>query len=176
MPVTLHALTALDVHRATPLPIGWPHNLRILYAPVDDVHAALLDLVRSTTRSLSLAMYALDDRELADAVRVLCADPHITVQITLDGSQAGTAFEAALLTAERYPATSIAVGSSERGSLMHLKDLVVDGWYVATGSTNWSRSGQSAQDNTLTVIKSRVVADTATARLAAIHAHILTGR
>lgn len=174
--VTLRSLAALDVHKTGGFPAGYPRNLRTFYVPVDDVHGCLLDLLRSCTRSLTVAMYALDDRELADRVRALCADPKIPVQITLDASQAANVHEAALLAAEQYPATSIAIGNSEHGSLMHLKDVVVDGLFVATGSTNWSTSGQFAQDNALTVVRNAVLAAEVTARIGAIHQHILAAQ
>lgn len=172
--MALRSLAALDAHRAAgPPPPGYPAGVRTLYAPTDDVHGALAVLVASATRSLSLAMYALTDRVLADAVRAKLTDPRVAVQITLDGSQAASPAERALITAEAYPASSIAVGSSEHGGLMHLKMLIVDGRDTVTGSTNWTASGQWAQDNALVVIRSRAVAAEAQARLDAIHQHIL---
>lgn len=173
--MALRSLAALDAHRSAGAPpVGYPATLRTLYAPTDDVHGALAALVASATRSVSLGMYALTDKALADAVRAKLADPRVRVQITLDASQAATAAERALLTAEAYPASSLAIGESEHGSLMHLKMAVIDGWDTVTGSTNWSASGQWSQDNALVVIRNRPVASEAQARLDAIHAHILS--
>lgn len=171
--MSLHTLADLDTYRDSPVPAGYPRNLRTLYAPYDRIEAALLALVRSTRTSLALAMYALTDRLLADAVKTLMADPAVDVQLTFDASQAGLPAETALLAAEQYPATSVAVGQSERGSLMHLKLAVIDGLDVAAGSTNWTKSGEQYQDNQLTVIRNKAVAAEARARVDAIHAAIL---
>jgi phosphatidylserine/phosphatidylglycerophosphate/cardiolipin synthase-like enzyme len=45
---------------------------------------------------------------------------------------------------------SIAIGTSEKGAVMHLKLANIDGLDVVTGSTNWSTGGETAQENQLT--------------------------
>ena len=165
-------LSALDVHAAGGFP-GYPANVRNFYAPVDAVHAALLDLIGSAQRSLSIAMYGFDDEELADIIKAKLQDPTVSVQLTLDSSQAGGVHERQLLAEESYPASSIAVGRSEKNAIMHLKEAVIDGIDLVTGSTNWSASGEGKQDNDLVVIRDPLVAARARARLDAIHAHML---
>jgi phosphatidylserine/phosphatidylglycerophosphate/cardiolipin synthase-like enzyme len=54
---------------------------------------------------------------------------------------------------------SIAIGtSSVHSAISHLKVLIVDGIYTVTGSTNWSISGETEQDNQLTLSRNAVVA------------------
>jgi phosphatidylserine/phosphatidylglycerophosphate/cardiolipin synthase-like enzyme len=171
--VTFADLTFLDQYRAAPLPAGYPSNIRTLYSPVDQVHAAELALISSTAASLDLAMYGFDDQEIADAIHDMLKNPAIAVRLTLDSSQAGGVHERKILAAENYPNSVIAVGRSERGAIMHLKSYVVDGVIRCSGSTNQSAGGEGLQDNELTVVHDETVALEASRRIGEIHAWML---
>ena len=152
---------------------GYPPNLRTFFSPVDDVAGALAELIDSATHSVVVAMYGFDDPRLADALRHKLVAENCFVQLTLDATQAAGAHERELLARENYPATSIAIGRSEHGAIMHLKLCVIDNRYPVTGSTNWSVSAETLQDNQLTVIDDPVVAAEARSRVDAVHAAIL---
>lgn len=163
----------IDDHKTGGFPDGYPASIRTYYSPVDDVHGAVLDLIRSARHSLVIAMYGYDDEEFQAAILEKAHDPAVYVQLTFDSSQAAGVHERKLLAAWDAPGTSIATGRSEKGAIMHLKLLIVDGVTVVTGSTNWSDSGESKQDNALVVIRDPWVAAEATARVSAIHANML---
>jgi phosphatidylserine/phosphatidylglycerophosphate/cardiolipin synthase-like enzyme len=174
--MALATLDLLDVHaadKAAPAGAG-PNDPRTFFSPVDDVHGALVDLLKSATASLVVAMYGFDDQELADVLHEKLSAEHVAVQLTLDSSQAGGLAEKKILTGEAFPASSIAIGRSEKGAIMHLKMVIVDGIDVVTGSTNWSGGGESKQDNQLTVHRDAVFAARARARIDAVHAFMLT--
>lgn len=167
-------LANLDEFRGNPvLPPNYPANIRRLYSPVDKVHEALAHLLRFAQQSIVVAMFGFDDPDLAAILDGKLRNPHCYVQLTLDSTQAGGVHERALLDHERFPANSIAVGRSEHGAIMHLKQIIIDGWLTVCGSTNWSIGAETKQDNEITVIADHVIAAEARARVDAIHANIL---
>lgn len=169
----LHNLSVLDKYREQPLPPGYPADRRTFYAPIDDVHGALKKVLNGAQRSLVVAMFGFDDPELANIIHTKLIAPHCYVQLTLDSTQAGGVHERALLADENYPASSIAVGASEHGRIMHMKTAVVDNLWVIQGSTNWSTAGESLQDNELSITYDPFVAAETRARVDAIHANML---
>lgn len=169
----LHDLSVLDKYKATPFAPGYPDNMRTLYAPVDNVADALAYVCNSAQLSLVSGMYGFDDARLAGIFKAKLSQPNCFVQLTLDSSQAGGVHERELLAQEDYPASSIAIGRSEHGAIMHMKLAIIDGLWVVTGSTNWSVGAETKQDNQLTIIADPYVAAEARARIDAIHANML---
>lgn len=151
-------------------PPGTSMQAVTLYSPDDDVHGALVYVINSTHESLAVAMYGFDDEDLARIIGNKMTDPGLFVQLSLDSSQAGGVHERDLLSRSKYPANLVAYGRSERNAIMHMKMAVVDGRYTVTGSTNWSDSGETKQDNQLTVIDDPLTAARARTKIDLVHA------
>ena len=140
---------------------GYPSEQRSFFSPRDSLHPLLASLLASAQHSLVLNMYGYDDDELDAIIREKLDSNHVYVQMSLDKSQAGGKHEKALLAnwSNTEFGNSIAIGtSSVKHSISRLKVLIVDGVYTVTGSTNWSISGESEQDNQLTMNRNAVVA------------------
>jgi phosphatidylserine/phosphatidylglycerophosphate/cardiolipin synthase-like enzyme len=162
-----------DPHKVGGFVAGYPSNIRSYYAPIDDVHGAILDVIKSAKHSLVVAMYGYDDPDFQEAIIEKMKDENIYVQLTLDSSQAAGKHEAELLSQASFPATSIAIGQSEDHAIMHMKCLVADNAVLVTGSTNWSAGGEDKQDNACVIIDDAYVAGEASSRISAIHTNMV---
>jgi len=153
------ALTDLDIFKVTSPPSGYPANMRTFYSPEDYVPQVLQSVISSVSKSIVVAMYAYDDDVLAAMLDAALKNPAIFVQITLDLSQTIVPHEKAILAryANDMKGNSVAIGQSEKGGIMHRKMVIVDGLWRVSGSTNWSTTGQTLQDNELTIIRDAMV-------------------
>lgn len=168
-------VTDLDAFKTTaPSPLLMP-NVRTFYSPQDNVHGALKAVLSSAQISVVVQMYGWDDDELASIIDGQLKNPLMHVQITLDRSQAGGVHEKALLQKYKHEMTgnSVAIGTSERSAIVHRKMAIVDGCWRISGSTNWSTSGETLQDNELTVIYAPAECVEARAILDIEHDHAL---
>lgn len=146
--------TLLANHARNPFPDQWNENEYVFFAPVDDLHGVLKDVISSATHRVSLNMYGYDDDEIDAILHSKAVSPQIAFMMNLDKVQSKGKHEAALLLPWATSiGTSIAVGTSVKRAISHLKVCVIDGLYVISGSTNWSLSGEDKQDNELTVTR-----------------------
>lgn len=169
----LSSLSALDTFIAAGVPQDWPPDTRTFWSPVDDLHGALIEFASSASLSLVVAEFGFNDEEFATVVHDKIATPGVFVQLSLDGSQALGTHEVAILAKNDYPETSIAWGHSEKNAYMHLKVIIVDGIYLATGSTNLGTSAETKQDNQLTITANSLACAQARARTDMIHDSML---
>lgn len=155
--------------------VGYPSGECVrLYSPDDQVDAALQILLWSVEKSLVIAMYGFDDPELTEIIMEKLKNPKIYVSLSLDSSQAGGVHEKQLLEYAGFPSNSVAFGRSRGGGIMHLKEFIIDGLDTGSGSTNWSKSGETKQDNVLSIIRNPLVAAEARVEHDLIHEAMLT--
>lgn len=166
----------LDQFKGTPVAADWPITVKRFWAPDDDVHSVLKALIASATETLDVAMYGWDDDDLDALFRAAWESDKIAVRICLDRSQAGGIHEKALLAKWNNTGNAnlpFVIGESRKHAISHLKLCVVDGLYTIQGSTNWSASGETRQNNECTVINDRAVAQDAVRKIALTHAEML---
>jgi phosphatidylserine/phosphatidylglycerophosphate/cardiolipin synthase-like enzyme len=154
----------------------YPPNVKAFYSPDDDIHGLLSSLLASAEQSIVLNMFGYDDTDLDSIIKSKLANEHVYVQMSLDRSQSKSGkTERQILAAwdnDNF-GNSIAIGTSSKHAISHLKMVIVDGIYTVKGSTNWSLGGEQKQDNELSVCNSAVVAAEARAVLDRNHDYML---
>lgn len=167
-------ITDLDKFSYKGFPSGWSTAERVFFSPVDNVHAVLIALITSAQHRISVNMYGYDDDEIDAVLRAKAFSPNIAFIMNLDKSQSGGIHERKLLVNwTRKEGTSIAIGESVKKAISHLKVCVIDGLYVISGSTNWSLSGESKQDNELLISRDPLKASVYESIILANHLEML---
>ena len=154
-------LSDLEQFRKHPAASGsdYPSAVVRLFAPDDDIHAAMVYVVERTQVSLGAAMYGWDDNEVQALFEKVWLDERLPTVLALDSSQAGGVHERVLLAAleaKLPPGTlgnDLVVGRSSKHAISHLKLIRSDDVTVG-GSTNLSDSGEAKQNNEAIFIKS----------------------
>jgi phosphatidylserine/phosphatidylglycerophosphate/cardiolipin synthase-like enzyme len=162
-------------YRRDPLAHGYPDNLHHLFAPIDQVHQALVALCDAAQLSLAAALYGWDDDEIDQLFRDKLLTDQIPVTLALDKTQAAGKHERQILARWKPEiiGNNIVIGRSSRGAISHDKMIVIDGQVTIAGSTNLSDSGESKQNNEAVIVWDPVFAAEARARIDTIHNEML---
>ena len=110
------------------------------YSPEERLDAIDAALIATAKRSIDFASYALTDPVVLDALN--------------EAERRGVAVRIVLDPRERHDFVKLGdlsdnVRIKRGGPFMHLKAYEIDGEELRTGSTNFSTSGENAQDNDL---------------------------
>lgn len=119
-----------------------------LFAPLDDIHRALMLLAKSAKQQLSVSMFGWDDLEIDQLVRDAWQNEHVAVKVALDSTQAAGTGETPLLRLwpQQAYGSELVIGQSTKHKISHMKLVAADDAH-AGGSTNLSTQGESAQNN-----------------------------
>ncbi len=162
-----YAFDTLSKYRKVPAAHGYPQNLQHLFAPVDRVHEAIVQLCKAASLSIAAAMYGWDDDEIDELFRAKLEAERVPVTLALDKTQASGKHEKQILATWKPDqiGNSVVIGQSSRHAISHDKMIVLDGQVTIAGSTNLSESGESKQNNECLVVFDSVFAAEARARI-----------
>jgi phosphatidylserine/phosphatidylglycerophosphate/cardiolipin synthase-like enzyme len=134
-----------------PCPVG--ASTEIHYAPGEDLETIDVALIRQAAKQIDMAAYVLTDHAVVEALRGAAARG-VKVRIWRDASMAAKVGDSDVegQLGERVPGLEVR-SNSPGGELMHLKGYCIDNRLLRTGSANFSRSGETRQDNDLVALR-----------------------
>jgi phosphatidylserine/phosphatidylglycerophosphate/cardiolipin synthase-like enzyme len=134
-----------------PCPVGAAAEVH--YSPAEDLERIDVALIGEATKQVDMAAYVLTDRAVVEALRA-AADRGAKVRIWRDASMAEKVgdFDAEAQLGGQVQGIELR-SSAPGGELMHLKGYCIDHRLLRTGSANFSRSGETRQDNDLVALR-----------------------
>ncbi len=148
LPDSLPSLTGSDLARVHAQSLG---GEGIFFSPTEDLERVDIGLIREARSTITVAMYAFTDRNIAEA---LARQAHEGVKVWIYRDRAQFEQErghgsAVMSILAREPNVHVRVKGSN--DLMHDKVMLVDESALRGGSGNWSVSAARYQDNQVTV-------------------------
>ena len=137
--------------QSPPCPVGGAAEIH--YGPGEDLETIDVALIREASKQIDMAAYVLTDGAVVDALRA-AAGRGVKVRIWRDAGEAArlSAYDVEAQLGGRIPGIEIC-SKAPGGELMHLKGYCVDHRLLRTGSANFSRSGETRQDNDLVALR-----------------------
>jgi phosphatidylserine/phosphatidylglycerophosphate/cardiolipin synthase-like enzyme len=155
---------ALILAAETPKPFLQPRSpmtapVRVAYGPSPGFDAIDPELIGRATETIDMCAYVLSDQRVIEALSA-AATRGVRVRIYFDPEQFRRigAVSDNIIALIHQPNVSARI-KAERNDMMHMKSYAVDGRTLRTGSTNFSWSGETRQDNDLVVIDSSEAAE-----------------
>jgi phosphatidylserine/phosphatidylglycerophosphate/cardiolipin synthase-like enzyme len=135
---------------APPCPVG--SAAEIHYAPAEDLEKIDVALIREATKQIDMAAYVLTDRSVIGA---LCeaAGRGAKVRIWRDAKMAAEVGDYDVEAQLGGRVQGLEIRSNSGDEVMHLKGYCIDHRLLRTGSANFSRSGETRQDNDLVALR-----------------------
>jgi phosphatidylserine/phosphatidylglycerophosphate/cardiolipin synthase-like enzyme len=135
----------------SPCPVGAAAEIH--YGPGEDLERIDVALIREAVKQIDMTAYVLTDSAVIEALREASARG-VKVRIWRDASEAARLSEFGVEAQLGGRVQGLEIRSSAPGGeLMHLKGYCVDHRLLRTGSANFSRSGETRQDNDLVALR-----------------------
>jgi phosphatidylserine/phosphatidylglycerophosphate/cardiolipin synthase-like enzyme len=148
----------LAIAWTAPSPGGAAPAFEIHYSPEEDLERIDVVLIGSAHARLDMAAYVLTDQAVIQAL-ARAAARGVKVRVWRDEGMAEK-IERDSVEARLGALPGVELSANEPGApLMHLKGYCIDGRTLRTGSANFSKSGETRQDNDLVVLRGDGVCD-----------------
>jgi phosphatidylserine/phosphatidylglycerophosphate/cardiolipin synthase-like enzyme len=132
-----------------PIVFGDGTEVAVFFSPqANTIHKAIVPFVEQTKFTLDIAMFYLTHPDVAEAIR-RAANRGVRVRLLYDALAASHSSSMHLWLQER----GVDVRVENWGGKMHMKSAISDGQHIIIGSMNWSRAGDSKNDENTMVIR-----------------------
>ncbi len=132
----------------------WPAGAaEVHYSPGENLERIDVTLIGEAAKQIDMAAYVLTDSAVIEALRGV-AQRGVKVRIWRDANMAAKVgdFDVEAQLGVRPQGLELR-SNAPGGELMHLKGYCVDHRLLRTGSANFSRSGETRQDNDLVALR-----------------------
>ena len=141
----------------TRIPVGAP--IRIAYGPAPGFERLDPELIGRAQKTIDMAAYVLSDQRVIEALSAAASrGAHVRLYLDAEQFRRIGGVNDNVIALVNQPNVQARI-KAERDDIMHIKAYAVDGRWLRTGSTNFSWSGETRQDNDIVIIDSPQAAE-----------------
>jgi len=129
------------------------YKAEVFFCPEDNCASQLISHIDSAEEEIVIAIYSFTLDEVSEALG-RARERGVSVRVVFDYQQASSQYSED----EKLIDVGVAVKIKDGSGLMHNKFTVIDGKKVLTGSFNYSKNGDTKNDENLVLIVSEKIA------------------
>ena len=129
-------------------------KIRVYFSPQDKIITnAIIPLLNDAKRYIYIPVFVITHKEFNQAL-INAKNRGVEIKIIVDATSAGSTYSSV----KNLRANKIPVKAENRAGKMHMKSIIIDDKYVITGSMNFTKSGESYNDENVLVIENPAMA------------------
>lgn len=128
-------------------------DIQIYFSPKDKGVSAIIPLIENSKKYVYIPAFLITHKQLAQSL-INASDRGVSVKIILDSTNTHSSSSKMKL----FRQHGIQVKTENFAGKLHSKSIIIDDLYTVIGSMNFSRSGESANDENLLIIKNPEIA------------------
>lgn len=130
-------------------------NISVFFSPKDNtINSVILDEIRNAKKYIHISAYIITHKNFTDEL-ISAHNRGVEVKVITDANSARNKYS----THKSLREAKIPVKSENFAGTMHMKNMVIDGETVITGSMNFTKSGEKYNDENTLIIKDKNIAE-----------------
>ena len=129
-------------------------QISVYFSPQDKVLSKyIIPLINKSRKYVYVPVFVITHKDFTDAL-VMARNRGVDVRLIVDATSAGSKYSSVKLLRQN----AIKVKTENRAGKMHMKSIIIDDEYVISGSMNFTKSGESYNDENILIIKNSSLA------------------
>jgi len=130
-------------------------KVKALFSPQDDIiNSQIIPLINSARKYIYIPAFLITDKKIEQAL-INASKRGIDAKIIIDAVNAHSKYTVH----KRLRADGIKVKTENYAGKVHAKTIIIDDEYLITGSMNFTRSGNSRNDENMLIIRNKEAAE-----------------
>lgn len=132
-----------------------PSKISVHFSPQDNtITKQIIPLINNSTKYVYIPVFVITHKDFNTAL-INASQRGVDVKIIVDATSAGSKYSSVKYLRDN----NIKVKTENRAGKMHMKSIIIDDRYCVLGSMNFTKSGESYNDENILIIENTALAE-----------------